>query len=232
MVNLGAIARAGLALALLTTPGLGETPPADDEVQQALRSTGAPWYDASRDAARPVWPVERREVEGGGSQGSSTVFGILVALLAIVAWFAWTARVQLPTPTPPQPRESKAAGAARVGLLTIPDGLDVDLTDPWAEALRRRATGDLAGAIVALFVHQVGMLNRLGLARAVPGDTARQVVRSVAAREVRLGIEPTLRLFEEVYYGRRAPSPRAFEAAWSAAEALERAWPRGQEGGR
>lgn len=232
MVSFGAIARAGLALALVSAAGLADEAAPEDDVRQALRSVGAPWYDGSRDEARPVWPVEQSRV-GGGPQGSSAVFGLMmVALAALVIWFMWTIRVSLPSLPPPRPRESKAGVAERVGPIPMPDGLDVDLADPWAEAQRRRASGDLSGAIVALFVHQVGMLNRHGLARVVPGGTARQVVRSVQSREVRRGVEPTLRLFEEVYYGRRAPSPRAFEAAWAAAEALERSWPRTSEATR
>ena len=53
--------------------------------------------------------------------------------------------------------------------------------------------------------------------RLVPGRTGRQLVRSVADRELRLCVEPTLRLFELVYYGHRAPSAEAFEAVWALA---------------
>ena len=48
-------------------------------------------------------------------------------------------------------------------------------------------------------------------------------MRSVADRGLRRCVEPTLRLFEAVYYGHRPPSPPAFEAAWALAEEFERA---------
>src|SRR5262249_15502550 len=54
------------------------------------------------------------------------------------------------------------------------------------------------------------------------GRTGRQYVRSVADPALRAVVEPTLRLFETVYYGRRVPSAEAFEAVWTLAEGWQR----------
>jgi hypothetical protein len=103
----------------------------------------------------------------------------------------------------------------------LPAGLEIDLRDPLAAARALRERGDLAGAIIALFVHQVMELNRLRLARLIPGRTARQFVRSVGDTWIRERVEPTLRLFEAAFYGHRSPALDDFEAAWSLAEELE-----------
>jgi hypothetical protein len=221
-----------LALAAPAWPG-GATARADDagdEVRAALERGRFPWYDASRDEARPLWPPGA----GGGPTESSAPavqsLGMLawaLGLAGAVVLIAWAVRRTEPRPPDPVAPGDEPGLATRVGDLPMPPGLGLDLADPRAEAARRRASGDLAGAIVALCVHQLVTLDRLGLSRLAPGKTARQVVRGVADRRVRRAIEPTLRLFEAFYYGQQPPEPPAFEAAWAAAESLERSWPAG-----
>ena len=89
------------------------------------------------------------------------------------------------------------------------------------------AGGDFAGAIIYLFAHQLVTLDRLKQVRMIPGRTGRQLVRSVADRELKRCVEPTLRLFEAVYYGHVPPSPAAFEAAWAWGERFEQILPTG-----
>jgi hypothetical protein len=117
------------------------------------------------------------------------------------------------------------AAAIRAGsaqrIEGLPAGAGFDAADPWAEAKRRRASGDLAGAVVYLFAHQLLALHRVQQIRIVPGRTGRQLVRSVSDRELRRHVEPTLRLFEAVYYGHLAPSADAFESVWRHAEEFE-----------
>ena len=60
--------------------------------------------------------------------------------------------------------------------------------DPWAEALRRRAAGDTAGAVIWLFLDQLLALRRLGLIRLAPGRTARQYVLAVSDSQLRDGL--------------------------------------------
>jgi hypothetical protein len=230
MVSLRATILGLAALAMLGVDGSRAR--AEDEVASALREERLPWYDARNDAARPTWPQEAQEAEGPAERPSS-ISGLLgliawgVALTVLVVGIMWIVSRFEPTPMGPVAPVPLPAGATRVGDLPMPPGLGLDLGDPWAEAARRRASGDLGGAIVALIAHQLVTLDRLGLSRLAPGKTARQVVRGVSDRRVRGAIEPTLRLFEASYYGRQPPSPSAFEAAWASAEALERSWPAG-----
>ena len=103
---------------------------------------------------------------------------------------------------------SRPGSAARVEGL--PDGRsDRRRTTPGTRRVRRRDRGDYAGAVVCLFAHQLLTLDRLRLVRLVPGRTGPSArpgdrrPRSSAA-----WVEPTLRLFEAVYYGHRAPTRR------------------------
>jgi len=104
----------------------------------------------------------------------------------------------------------------------MPAGVGMDVSDPWAETLRRRREGDYAGAVVYLFAHQLLTLNRLDKLRLTPGKTGRQLVRSVKEKPWRDPVEPTLRLFEAVYYGHQTITAEAFEGIWTLAEAFER----------
>ncbi len=104
----------------------------------------------------------------------------------------------------------------------LPAGLEPESDDPWSDAMRRRARGDYAGAIICLFAHQLLTLDRLRMLRLAPGRTGRQLVRAIDDRQIREWVERTLRLFEAVYYGHRVPSAKTFESVWVQAEAFER----------
>ena len=105
--------------------------------------------------------------------------------------------------------------AARLG--DLPEGIRPEEADPWAEAKRRRAAGDLAGAVICLFAHQLLALDQMGLIRLAPGRTGRHYLQSLRDREMIDALGATLALFEEVYYGRRSPTTPAFESVWSRA---------------
>jgi len=212
----------------LVTPGPG--PAAEvgpDPAASALARGDYPWYDAKADALKPVKPPslvpKAPQSPGPGNNLVQTVIFALVALVltALVGAVAWAYHQRLlADDLPLSPRRGPARAVARSGPL--PAGLDAGSADPLAEAARLRAAGDYAAAVVRLFAHQLLTLDRLRLARLAPGRTGRQVVRSVANRSVRALVEPTLRLFEEVYYGHAAPAVDAFEAAWTRAQELER----------
>lgn len=139
--------------------------------------------------------------------------GLLLALARL--WYrrqAWTSA-----------GKSERAGAGQGTLLADLAGADGESNvDPWTEAIRRRAAGDLAGALVYLFVHQLLGLDQIGMIRLVPGMTGRQYVSGVKNVELRRALAATLALFEEVHYGHRRPSAAAFEAAWARALAFRR----------
>jgi hypothetical protein len=118
-------------------------------------------------------------------------------------------------------------GGAKVGEAARLAGLDaeadVGVTDPWAEALRRRAAGDRAGALIWLFLDQLLALERAGLIRFTAGRTARHYVATVGVAVLRESLRPTLAAFEEVSYGHRVPDSATLDALWSQAETFREA---------
>lgn len=205
---------------------------------KALAEGSYPWYDAKKDAIAPVeppwtpswWDWLPSWKFGSGSRGlrlggllelgNLLVFLVLViGLAALIAGLVWAYRHYMPDWGENAPKKHAIGTASFIGGL--PPGLPADLTDPFGLARELRARGDLSGAILALFVHQVVTLDRLRIARLAPGRTARQLVRSITDAWVRARVEPTLRLFETSYYGHRPPPEAAFERAWSLAEEFE-----------
>jgi hypothetical protein len=212
------------------------TPPKPaDPVGSALGKGAFSWYDSATDQAKAIDPPairERASTAGNsspswgwrqalGSLMSLSLFGLaLAALIALMVWF-W--RVHQPIDQGENVGASKGTGGiSRVE--SLPEGMRdaIASSDPWEEAVRRRDRGDLAGAVIYLFAHQLLTLSRLGLVRLAPGRTGRQLLRSVADVEFRALAQPTLRHFEVVYYGHRNPTPDEFAALWDRAEAFER----------
>jgi hypothetical protein len=218
---------------------------ASKAVKSALSKAKFSWYDDKTDAARPInlskdsddssqnsswnpgsskststrfsWPG----LSGIGNAITMLGFGIVLAILiGLLIWF-W--RIYEPVDVDEAPKEPKKRGeASRVE--SLPEGMEneFDTNDPWGEAIRRRNRGDLAGAIICLFAHQLLTLSKLGLVRLAPGRTGRQLVRAVTDGELRALVQPTLRLFEVVYYGHRQPTEKEFEAVWTGAESFEK----------
>jgi hypothetical protein len=213
-------------------------PPEADSVKQALGSREYPWYDSKADRVRPMWPAPWRKalanlIErvvdwlsrwfrpiGGQFAGLPVGTVILIAVLAsilialIVLWVREGSRV-----LSWQSDRERLGQSAR--LAHLPEGLRPGSDDPWAEALRRREAGDLAGAIVCVFAHQLLALDQDGLIRLVPGRTGRQYVQGLRDADLHDLLGGTLGLFEEVYYGGRRPPVPLFEKVWSRAAAFQ-----------
>lgn len=213
----------------LTLAGLVPTDGKDD-VARSLAKGGFPWYDAARDQAKPLTPpppLDVPSVRTGWSEfdfswlafGQLLVFVLLsAALVALIVFLVKTWNRYLGS-LEPNAKPRKAPGTASRSAV-LPAGLRVETDDPWAEAKARRDQGDLSGAIVCLFVANLLALADRGLIRLAPGRTGRQLVRSIHADDLRGLAEPTLRLFEAAYYGRKPPDPTAFANAWGRAEDL------------
>jgi hypothetical protein len=219
----------------------------DGPVREALREGKYPWYDSQADRVQPVWPVRiswldslRERVnaffrwidsffDGIGSRGpsgGSAVAGNSIStiflLAAIVAFFVCIGLLWIHREAGAARTETAQASlgiAARLG--DLPEGIRPADADPWAEANRRRAAGDLAGAVVCLFAYQLLVLDQLGLIRLAPGRTGRHYLQSLRDRELIDSVGATLHLFEDVYYGRRSPNARAFESVWLRALAFQ-----------
>jgi hypothetical protein len=139
--------------------------------------------------------------------------GLLVALARL--WYRRQGLSSAGSLDPAQP--------GRGSLLAELAGADRQMNvDPWSEAVKRRAAGDLAGALVYLFIHQLLSLDQIGMIRLAPGVTGRQYVSGLEDADLRRSLGATLGLFEEVHYGHRRPSATAFEGAWSRALAFRR----------
>lgn len=220
----------------------GEGSDGASEVREALRSKGYHWYDVSKDAIRSITPPPPPKPKpqptssggsGGGSSSGSFKFPDLgtallyllgaICVAALIAGLIYgLRRLQPRKPGADGDGESgqAKAGPARYESLDLAESLGPIDSDPYTHAARLRDRGDLAGAIIWLFVHIVLTLDERQLVRLVPGRTGRQIVRSVEDREVRGEIEPVLRLFEAAFYGHHAPDPEAFSLAWERAEAF------------
>jgi hypothetical protein len=232
--------RGWIVLIALTAPAAGAAaapaikatnPPAP--VQDALGKGKYPWYDARTDAVKPLWPPREPDLDWldrwlkrsrlrwlptAGSMFAITLAMAALAVLLIVLLRLW--RYYQPVADTPLAAARGPGSAARIEGL--PEGLRPETDDPWSEAVACRARGDYARAVVCLFAHQLLTLDRLRQIRLVPGRTGRQLVRGTADRQLQAWVEPTLRLFEAVYYGHRIPSAEAFAPVWDAAEAFER----------
>jgi hypothetical protein len=219
-------------------------------VRQGLRQSGFPWYDSSADRVRPVWAPRmswlkwlRERLDrvldaigrffkslgldftpgsGGEAGRRGDLLGTVLLATVLAAFFVFLLVLWLR-------REPFAAagGAARARpgsaqlLAQLAGDPAVGLDDPWAEAQRRRLAGDLAGAIIYLFAHQLISLDRAGLIRLAPGWTGRQYVRWLRDPVLVDSLAATLGLFEEIYYGHRLPAQGAFDRVWARAQALE-----------
>ena len=166
-----------------------------------------------------------RRIPGIGGAGDLVAIGLAMLLLTLLL----VGLMELLRRYRPLPNEEDSArlantsGGSATRIEGLPAGVSLDAADPLVEARRRRDRGDYAGAIVYLFAHQILTLDRLKQVRLVPGRTGRQLIRSVPRRDLKRCVEPTLRLFEAVYYGHRAPSADAFETAWACAQEFEQA---------
>ena len=233
MVNRRWIVAVGM-LAGLSLSGrlvVAEAPGNGGPVPTALGRGSFPWYDAQTDRVRVVKlrippdlsPLDRLPKASAWRWGDYLVFGGFVVTLvgvAILIARSWKRYEPTDDSSHDQRRGSRGSLAGEI----LPDALRRlgPGDDPWAEAERLRQSGDLAGAVVCLFAHQLLTLSRLQLVRLAPGRTGRQLHRSVTDQEFQSLLAPTLRQFEAVYYGHRSLSPTEFAALWETAEAFER----------
>jgi hypothetical protein len=207
----------------------GPPPP----VRSALEKGSYPWYDAKADAVKPVWPprewnldwldrwLRGKDLDLAARAGDWVA--IVLAMLGMLILLAVLGQLwRLYRPGAAETLASARGPGTASRIEGLPEGLRPETHDPWAEAVRYRAQGDYARAVVCLFAHQLLTLDRLRQIRLVPGRTGRQLVRAIADGEFRAWLDPTLRLFEAVYYGHRTPTAEAFEPVWAAAEAFQR----------
>ena len=223
----------------------------DADLQAVLGEKKFPWYDARAEKVVPLlsWPdwdsgwlkrggdwfeglfrpirdffqwLNFWKVPFLGRVGDLLVVGLAMLFLTLLlVGLLELLRRYRPAPLDRGKKTVVQLGEAR-SIEGLPAGVRIGDGDPWQEALIRRARGDYAGAVVYLFAHQLICLERLKQIRLVPGKTARQLIRTVSDGALRGSVEPTLRLFELVYYGHRSPSAEAVESGWTLAEQFEK----------
>ena len=241
----------GLVLVTATgaASGLGQAVDSSREspVQAALKDQAYPWYDPANDQVKPLLPdastwtgwLQKRidgfldwldglsgkgadepmRMSGRGLRGGFATF-LLVAggvFLLIMLWRLW--RTYTPEGSSPD-QPARIGDAARIAGLA--PGFALEGMDAWAEALRLRAAGDAAGAVIWLFLDQLMSLQRAGLIRLLPGRTARQYACGLGDPVLSHGLRTTLGVFEQVYYGHRHPGPDELDRVWSQAELFRR----------
>ena len=238
-----------LAWAIAALGAGGESPAAaqgagfeaPSPVRAALKQEAYPWYDPDGDQVKPLLPDPsssstwlREKLESffrwldsvvgkstapasGSPHGLLPTLAFLIggSLFLILLWRLW--RLRQPGAAVESRTSARIGEAARIAGLT---DAPLEQIDPWAEALRRRAEGDLAGAVVWLFFDQLLGLERAGLVRLVPGWTARQYASSLNDPLLAGGFRATLGLFEQVSYGHRLPSRLELERLWPLAESF------------
>ncbi|GAC1448775.1 MAG: hypothetical protein NVSMB9_32270 [Isosphaeraceae bacterium] len=223
-----------------------------ETVRHVLARERFPWYDEKTERVKPVLPwfdpgagrlgqigetlhrwakgisrpfrrLNRLKVPGVGRLGDilATGFALLLLTLILIVLVEMLRRYRW-LDTDAEIRSWSTRTGLAHSVAGVPQGALLDADETWNLARRLRDQGDYAGAIVHLFAHQLLTLERLGHLRLVPGRTGRQLVRSVGDGRLRGWVEPTLGLFEAVYYGRRPPSAEAFEGAWSLAVAFQK----------
>lgn len=219
----------------------------ESPIRSVLRQEAFPWYDERNDAVKPLLPDpsswSRRlgkridqfldwlgsyfsTRQAGPARTRAPSSGLLPTVLFLAAggmfvvllWRLW--RLYEPRAVDEGNDRGSIGDAARIAGLpaaSVSPGLD-----PWAEALRRRAAGDFAAAVIWLFVGQLLALERAGLIRPASGRTARQYASMIADPILAGGLHSTLTVFEQVYYGHRVPDAGTLERVWTTAEAFRR----------
>jgi len=223
-------------------------PTSESPVRTVLKEQAYPWYDGEKDQVKPLIPepsswtswlgkrlesfldwLDRRFGKSTGQASGAnrgSLRGVLATLLFVASgcvllvmlWRLW--RIHEPQATTHQDHVARIGDAARIAGLA--PGVALEGIDPWAEAVRRRAAGDSAGAVIWLFLDQLLGLQRAGLLRLTPGRTARQYASGLDDPLLGDGLQATLGVFEEVYYGHRLPGPEELERVWSRAETFRR----------
>ena len=197
---------------------VGDPAPPADPVTRSLRNGKYPWYDPGTDRVRPVWPLRIswltwlgqkiqsvfdaigkfldrfKWAQTGRTSMPGDAIGTLLLLTALLAFFFWIVMLWVRRQAGVGRHEvSKERPATSARLGDLPEGIRPGDGDPWAEAKRRRAAGDLSGAVICLFAHQLLALDQLGLIRLAPGKTGRHYVQGLRDRELADSLGATLK---------------------------------------
>lgn len=210
--------------------------------EQALRASGSfPWYDAERDAVRPVtlrsssddarhressweyqestWNWPDWDLSGAGEVVRFLLYAVLtlvaVAVLALIARLIYKLRWGDDDEGDEAQAEQEVRGDIdRVEALPFP--VMRQRGDLLEAARQAYQAGRYDEAIVYYFSYQLVRLDRAQLLRLTRGKTNRQYLREVGWRSPAGAIlEPTMLAFEDVFFGRHSLDRGRFESCWN-----------------
>jgi hypothetical protein len=211
---------------------------------RGLRANPLPWYDARHDQLQPVaveaesdtlknrestWVVGPRTnrppkrvrptpIATGLRRGLQiagwVVLAILLALCAAaLAWAFLRGEERRATPAAGPRARPQAAEAAQID--NLPFVLESPQLDLLTEARRQYEAGNYDQAVIYLFSFQLVQLDHHQLIRLEKGKTNRQYLRELYAHvSLRRMVEQVMRLFEDVFFGRRHLSRTQIDACW------------------
>ena len=189
---------AALLICLFCLNAIGQE--ADDRVdtfQETLSHGSYPWYDKAHDDARPLRIPQQ---QNKGPSGAARLINILAWILLLPALMYLLYRIVAatreevdlqPPDSEPQPRQSA------IKLPFANDGT----YDYYAAASQAAQVSDFRSAIVWLFNHQLGVLNRYNLIRLDKSGSNRKYLRQIRNGAVRLAFQKSALVFEAVFFG-------------------------------
>jgi hypothetical protein len=182
------------------------------------RMSRVPWYDADRDALRPIElraPRQAAPEIPGSSLLRYAAWGALAVLLVLMIALAYLAlRHYSPGDSSVDREQIAISNRAAVEALPFMSGRSAD--DLLGQARRHYELGNYNEAIVYLFSYELVELDRFAYVRLDRGKTNRQYVRETSRAEpLRALLERTMVAFESVFFGGHELDRPGFEACWS-----------------
>lgn len=218
----------------------------DDPIQaaqQALSSTGQPWYDGQSDAIRTLkvpstpgdttrggWRTSSRDWDWNWNPGAPSMswigdlfqgmaWVVLIGLLALVIYALVKAYLNIDAPLTGSARkmldgEQELSDEQRIEALPV--NVRKKTGDFMAVAREYYEAGDYANAIVYLFSYRLIQLDRAGQIRLTKGKTNRQYLKEVSnkSNEMRSILGQTIVAFEDVFFGKHTLTRERFENCW------------------
>ncbi|HUE70688.1 MAG TPA: DUF4129 domain-containing protein [Pirellulaceae bacterium] len=223
---------AALALFLLAgliAPAGAQDPENPVELgREAFGKRDYPWYDASKDEARPLRmgaDTETKTSSDRSDSSDSSGFGVslfgsgLQALGLILLAFVLAAAAALIVWAFLRNETQQSAGASVVTasrdvdrVEQLPFALKRASGDFLAEAQRLAEAGNYSEAIIYLYSHLLVQLDKHHVIRLTKGKTNRQYLRETRSRPSLAGIlEPAMIAFEDVFFGKHEIDRERFE---------------------
>lgn len=211
-----------------------ETGPVD-AVRESLAKQKFPWFDAEKQAFRPLVPPEddrdvqadrRSDRDWGDSHPSDSGLSLIARLClysvmaAVVCWLVYLFYLSLDVSAPKAadvtPTEAKLDPSK---LEALPAGVR-SVTDFLAEARRLAQESDFNAAMVFYFSWQLVTLNQEGVLELEVGKINRQYLSETSRNRPELSrvFYQSTRLFEDAFYGNLVIDREAFLSVWESRE--------------